>query len=70
MNGAPPGNKVRSDKPGNEIEAVGATEIITYGQNNAITYSKFVLGKKPLVTDTSGTNTITKVAAADPKAKK
>lgn len=63
-------SKIVVNGRGNEIEAVGATEIIAYGQNNAITYSKFVLGKKPLVTDTSGTNTVTKVAAADPKAKK
>ena len=55
---------------GNEIDAVGATEIIAYGQNNTIRYTKYVSGKKPMITDTSGTNTIEKAAAADPKAKK
>ena len=63
-------SKIVVNGRGNQIDAVGATEIIAYGQNNTINYSKYVSGKKPLITDTSGTNTITKVAAADPKAKK
>lgn len=47
----------------NTIVAAGAAEIVTYGRNNTISYSKYVNGKKPVVTDTSGTNTIEKVAA-------
>ena len=50
---------------GNEIDATGATEIITYGQNNTIRYTKYVSGKKPMITDTSGTNTIEKVTTDD-----
>ena len=63
-------SKIVVNGRGNEIVAVGATEIIAYGQNNTINYTKYVSGKKPLITDTSGTNSITKVASADPKAKK
>ena len=63
-------SKIVVNGRGNEIEAIGATEIIAYGQNNTITYTKYVTGKKPIITDTSGTNMISKVAAADPKAKK
>ena len=62
-------SKIVVNGRGNQIDAVGATEIIAYGQNNTINYTKYVSGKKPILTDTSGTNTITKVAAADSKAK-
>ena len=63
-------SKIVVNGRGNEIDAAGATEIIAYGQNNTIRYTKFVSGKRPTITDTSGTNTIEKVTAADPKAKK
>lgn len=56
-------SKIVVNGRGNQIEAVGATEIISYGQNNTITYTKYVSGKRPLITDTSGTNTIMKVAS-------
>ena len=63
-------SKIVVNGRGNQIDAAGATEIIAYGQNNTINYTKYISGKKPLITDTSGTNTITKVAAPDPKTKK
>ena len=63
-------SKIVVNGRGNQIDAAGSTEIIAYGQNNTINYTKYVSGKKPLITDTSGTNTITKVAATDPKPKK
>jgi hypothetical protein len=52
----------------NRITAVAATEITAFGQNNTIEYTKYLNGKKPVITDSSGTNTISKVEAADPKA--
>jgi len=45
----------------NQISAVGAAEITTYGSENTVEYSKFVNGKKPVITDTSGSNTINKI---------
>lgn len=47
---------------GNRISAVASTEFITYGQNNTIEYTKYLSGKRPMVTDSNGTNTVTKVA--------
>ncbi|HEX6279981.1 MAG TPA: DUF3060 domain-containing protein [Pyrinomonadaceae bacterium] len=47
----------------NQITAVAAAEITTYGSGNTVEYSKFVNGKKPTITDTSGSNTITKVSS-------
>lgn len=47
----------------NKLAAVAAAEIITYGTQNEVTYSKLANGKKPVVTDTSGSNTVTKAAA-------
>lgn len=49
----------------NQVTAVAAAEIVAYGQDNTIMYSKYANGKKPVVTDTSGSNTITKAAATD-----
>jgi hypothetical protein len=62
-------SKIVVNGRGNQIAAVGATEIVAYGQNNTIEYSKYVSGKKPLITDSNGTNTITKVSSpsANPK---
>jgi hypothetical protein len=51
----------------NTVVAAGSAEIITYGSNNSVEYSKYVNGKKPVITDSSGTNTFTKTAA--PKTK-
>lgn len=48
----------------NKVSAVASAEIIAYGTGNEITYSKLANGKKPVVTDTSGSNTVTKAAAA------
>lgn len=49
----------------NKVTAVAAAEIIAYGTENTVQYSKYANGKKPVITDTSKTNTVTKVAAAD-----
>lgn len=49
----------------NRVTAVAAAEIIAYGTENTVQYSKYANGKKPVVTDTSRTNTITKVAATE-----
>ena len=53
---------------GNRVAAEAATEIVAYGQNNTIEYSKFVSGKRPIVTDSNGTNTISKVETPNTKA--
>lgn len=55
-------SKIVVNGRGNRITALGATEVITYGQNNSIEYSKYVSGKRPLITDSNGTNTVTRVA--------
>ena len=49
----------------NRVTAVAAAEILAYGTENTVQYSKYANGKKPVITDTSKTNTITKVAATD-----
>lgn len=49
----------------NRVTAVAAAEILAYGTENTVQYSKYANGKKPVITDTSKTNTITKVAAAN-----
>jgi hypothetical protein len=49
----------------NKVTAVAAAEILAYGTENTVQYSKYANGKKPVITDTSKTNTITKVAAAE-----
>ena len=49
----------------NRITAVAASEITLFGAENTVQYSKYANGKKPVVTDTSKTNTVTKVAATD-----
>lgn len=49
----------------NQVTAVAAAEILAYGTENTVQYSKYANGKKPVITDTSKTNTITKVAATD-----
>ena len=49
----------------NRVTAVAAAEILAYGPENTVQYSKYANGKKPLITDTSKTNTITKVAATE-----
>ena len=60
-------SKIVVNGRGNRVRAEGATEIITYGQNNTIEYSKYVSGKRPMITDSNGTNTVSKVDAADAK---
>jgi len=55
---------------GNKVSAVAAAEIVTYGSQNEVSYSKFANGNRPMVTDSSGSNTVEKVAAAAPASKK
>ena len=55
---------------GNQVSAVAAAEIVTYGSQNEVTYTKFANGNRPIVTDSSGSNTVEKVAAAAPAGKK
>lgn len=47
----------------NRVTAAGAVEIIAYGSENTVEYSKYVNGKRPMITDTSGTNTISRSKA-------
>ena len=54
---------------GNKVSAVAATEILTYGGQNEVTYSKFANGIRPAVTDSSGSNTISKSTAVGPSQK-
>ena len=49
----------------NRVTAVAVAEILAYGTENTVQYSKYANGKKPVITDTSKTNTITKVAATE-----
>lgn len=54
----------------NRVTAIAAAEILAYGAENTVQYSKYANGKKPVVTDTSGTNTITKIPGTDANAAK
>lgn len=55
---------------GNKVAAVAAGEIVTYGSQNEVTYTKIANGRMPIVTDSSGSNTVSKVAASEPAKKK
>jgi Protein of unknown function (DUF3060) len=55
---------------GNKVSAVAAAEIVAYGTQNEVSYSKFANGNRPTITDSPGSNTITKVAVAEPAKKK
>jgi len=55
---------------GNTVSAVAAAEIVTYGTGNEVTYSKFANGNRPMVTDSAGSNTVSKVEAAKTAPKK
>ncbi len=55
---------------GNKVSAIAAAEIITYGRENEVSYSKFANGNRPMINDSAGSNTIEKVAAAQPASKK
>ena len=55
---------------GNTLSAVAAAEIVTYGTGNEVTYSKFANGNRPMVTDSAGSNTVSKVEAAKTAPKK
>ncbi len=55
---------------GNTVSAVAAAEILAYGRDNRVSYSKFANGNRPTVTDTSGSNTISKADAGTATPKK
>ncbi|MDI1241794.1 MAG: DUF3060 domain-containing protein [bacterium] len=55
---------------GNQISALAAVEIITYGRDNQVSYSKFVNGNRPVVKDTAGSNAIAKLDGEGAKAPK
>ena len=55
---------------GNKVSAVAAAEIVTYGTQNEVSYAKFANGNRPVITDTAGSNTVSKAAAAEPAKKK
>lgn len=55
---------------GNIVSAVAAAEIITYGRENEVSYTKFANGNRPMINDSAGSNTIEKVAATEPASKK
>lgn len=54
----------------NNVTAAAAAEIVTNGSGNTVEYSKFVNGKKPIITDNSGQNTIEKAVKTDTDAPK
>ncbi|MEQ1765278.1 MAG: DUF3060 domain-containing protein, partial [Pyrinomonadaceae bacterium] len=55
---------------GNKVAAVAAAEILTYGGQNEVTYSKFANGNRPTVTDSAGSNIVSKSIAGAPSQKK
>ncbi|MDM7921786.1 MAG: DUF3060 domain-containing protein [Pyrinomonadaceae bacterium] len=55
---------------GNEITAEGISEIIFNGENNRVTYSKYVNAKHPQVRDNKGSNAAEKAAAEPQKSTK
>ena len=60
-------SKIVVNGRGNRITAEGATEFVSYGQNNTIQYKKYVSGKRPIITDSNGTNTVSKVDTSKTK---
>lgn len=49
---------------GNEITADGIAEVVFNGEDNKVTYTKYVNGKRPSVRDNKGSNTVEKAATA------
>lgn len=47
---------------GNKVSATAAAEIVAYGTQNEVSYTKIANGKVPTVTDTAGSNTVSKAA--------
>lgn len=55
---------------GNTVSAEAVVEVVTFGGQNVVTYSKVANGKRPMINDTAGTNSVEKVAATQPPKKK
>ena len=55
---------------GNQIMAEGISEIIFNGENNQVTYTKYVNAKHPQVRDNKGSNTAEKAVAEPQKSTK
>ena len=51
----------------NRITAAGVAEIVINGDENEVEYTKYVNGKKPLITDNGSGNTVTKAAPPEVK---
>ena len=49
---------------GNQINSEAAVEFVLNGESNTVNYSRFVNGKRPIVSDNAGGNVIEKVSAA------
>lgn len=46
----------------NKVTADAATEFVLNGTNNAITYSRYVNGKRPIINDNADGNTVEKIS--------
>lgn len=55
---------------GNKVTAVAAAEIITYGRDNEVSYSKFANGNRPVINDSAGSNVISKSEPAPDEQRK
>ena len=53
----------------NKITAAAFSEIVLNGYDNVVEYSKYVNGRQPVVADNGKTNTVSKAAASQTKAK-
>ncbi len=51
----------------NQVDGDAAMEISLNGANNTVNYSRFVNGKRPIITGSSSENTVAKVAASSTK---
>jgi len=52
---------------GNQITSDASIEIVMNGDGNTVYYSRYVNGKRPIITDNAGGNTIEKIAATGAK---
>ncbi len=48
---------------GNQVTSDAAIEIVMNGDKNNVQYSRFVNGKRPIIKDNAGGNTVEKIAA-------
>jgi hypothetical protein len=59
--------KLMINGDGNRITGTAFNEIVINGSDNKIEHSKYVNGKRPIIDDNAGGNTVSKVAAAEDK---